>query len=486
MNTMVARALRKLRSVYASISPADYRYYEADAAEHLSEEGFTRWKVKAELALLEEMETRGIAPQGAAQALRRVVRRIHTAAVYDEEGRTKHDIRALVNVAKRLMSPLLGAMVHVPATSFNIIDSANAARYKSVVLHIIIPALEKLMLALAQLVEREAETLQIGRSHKQHGEPITFGFAMAWHLERLGDCLNHLRELAVGLPGSFSGAMGASNAATLFFDDPIEFEAAVLSRLGLRRAKISTQIGPPEQLMRVLNELQLVAGVLGNMGDDLRNLQATEVGEVFEPYSQSDQVGSSTMAHKRNPINAENIKSMWKILVGRTVTILLDQISEHQRDLTNSASARTTPEFFNYVLTMIRRMTKIINGLEVNRERMALNFDLLGDLIMSEPLQILLSWAGCEDAHEVVRRNCIVIKKNRVAVMQAAARGESCTIQTSLVALTLEDEELRPYTAKLTDRQLAQLRDPQQYTGIAAQRAHEISSLWLEALTPAA
>jgi adenylosuccinate lyase len=218
--------------------------------------------------------------------------------------------------------------------------------------------------------------------------------------------------------------------------------------MGVKAATYSTQIVPPEPLTRLLCELTMTAGILANLADDMRNLQRTEIGEVGEEF-EADQVGSSTMPQKQNPINFENTKSCWKIVMPRIVTVFLDQISEHQRDLTNSASSRTYGEMVAYVVSMAKRMTKAMKKLNVNEVNLQKNFEMQGDLIVAEPLYLLLARRGHPDAHEKVKQ------------LTLAARKENKT----LFELLSTDEELVPYLRQIEEKQQAILANPEAYLG---------------------
>src|SRR5262249_45260386 len=146
----------------------------------------------------------------------------------------------------------------------------------------------------------------------------------------------------------------------------------------------------------------ITAGILANLSDDMRNLQRTEIAEVGEEF-EARQVGSSTMPQKRNPINFENAKSCWKIVAPRIVTLFMDQISEHQRDLTNSASARTYGEVIAYVVATTKRLTRTMGKLTVDRANLEKNLNMQKGMIVAEPLYIILAALGHPDAHEKVR-----------------------------------------------------------------------------------
>ncbi|MFO7848953.1 MAG: lyase family protein, partial [Spirochaetia bacterium] len=168
-------------------------------------------------------------------------------------------------------------------------------------------------------------------------------------------------------------------------------------------ADYSNQVVEPEYLLRMLLELNTAFGIIANLADDLRNLQRTELSEVQELFD-SSQVGSSTMPQKRNPWNSEHVKSLWKTFAPRVMTFYMDQISEHQRDLTNSASQRFITDYIAGFTAAVNRMLRVVRTLRVDRERLQKNLEYTGDSILSEAAYVLLAREGVEDAHEVVRK----------------------------------------------------------------------------------
>ena len=162
--------------------------------------------------------------------------------------------------------------------------------------------------------------------------------------------------------------------------------------MGLKAADHSTQIVPAEYLLDYLHTAVSALGVLASAADDIRHLQRTEIAEVGEAFDER-QVGSSTMPHKRNPWNFEHVKSLWKTFMPRMATVYMDQLSEHQRDLTNSASGRFYGEIVFGLAAAARRMTRVCKRLVVDRERMRKNFELTRETVIAEPLYILLAAA---------------------------------------------------------------------------------------------
>jgi len=147
-------------------------------------------------------------------------------------------------------------------------------------------------------------------------------------------------------------------------------------------------------MLRLLLEANIAFGIIANLADDLRNLQRTEIGEVFEYFS-ATQVGSSTMPQKRNPWNSEHVKSLWKAFSPRIMSFYMDQISEHQRDLSNSASQRFIADYLTGLALAFNRMNSILKGLQADRENMLKNLLQGGGKVrggvMAEPAYILLA-----------------------------------------------------------------------------------------------
>jgi adenylosuccinate lyase len=460
------------RPIFQNISALDHRYSLSNPALFsalsaiLGEEASVTYSIRVEMALLRALLRRlppplsGLAVDARLDA---AAADITAEEVYTEEEKTRHNVRALVNVMKRHLPPEATPFVHLGATSVDILDTAAALRYRDAVVKVILPLLVDLEEALIRRVREEAETPQIGRTHGQHAVPLTFGFALAEYVARLGKSIVRLAETARGLRGKLAGAVGAYNATSLLVKDPRELEAEVLADLGLEASEHSTQLVEPEALLRLLLEANTAFGIMANLADDLRNLQRTEIGEVREDFAES-QVGSSTMPQKRNPWNSEHVKSLWKAFCPRVLTFFMDQISEHQRDLTNSASSRFVADYLAGFAAAADRMGSVVRSLAVDRRRMAENLARSGDLIFSEPVYVLVALAGDPEAHERIR----------TATLEAERSG------AHLTDVLKKD----PRLWEVLVRQLALTRgldaaaffsDPAHYRGIAPERAREIA-----------
>lgn len=455
------------REIFANLSPLDHRYYLSDPklgeelSKYLSEEALIRYELEVEVALVRVLARRGLCSDEARDQVEMAKERITPKDVYREEAKTRHNIRALVNCLRAEVDDEVKPYIHLAATSMDILDTANSLRYKDAAQKVIVPALKELEALLIQIARSQKTTLQIGRTHGQHAVPITFGFAMAEYVSRLGERIQLVEETAGNLRGKFAGAVGAYNASSLFFEDPEAFEREVLGELGLRPAGSSTQIVEPEFLLDHIHSLVSTFGVLANLADDFRHLQRTEIGEVGE-YFAKEQVGSSTMPHKRNPWNFEHVKSLWKEFTPRIITMYMDQISEHQRDLSNSASERFLVEIVAGLVLATKRLTKVLSKLAVDRERMLENFNQTSGMIIAEPLYILLATAGHPDAHECVRK----------LTLQAEQEGRPLT------ELVTAAKELEPYLAKLNSRQLQILAHPEKYLGASVRKVDNLCDYW--------
>ena len=454
-------------NLFDAISPVDFRYYGRNKKifdklqPYLSESAFIKYALRVEHALAKALAKNNVCSEKIAQDIEKACKQVTPEQVYAEEDKIKHNIRALANCVRNKVSEEAKPFVHFTATSYDIIATADALRYKDFANNVLVPEIVSLQSTLINLALREKETIQIGRTHGQHAEPITFGFAIAQYVSRLGNSILKIKKSANNLRGKMAGAVGAYNASSLFFKDPVDFEEQVLSELGIKPSPVSTQVVEPEFLTDVLNSVVSAFGVIANLADDMRHLQRSEIGEVGELFD-AKQVGSSTMPQKRNPINFENVKSMWKEFMPRVMTMYMDQISEHQRDLTNSASMRFIPEIFAGFFASVVRLNKVMSKLVVDKNNMLRNFDMNKEMIVAEPLYILLAANGHTDAHEYVREMTI----------------KSQLTKKSLIQLVKNDKSIQKYFKKFNSKQLEIINNPKKYNGIAAKKTEMICGYW--------
>ncbi|MFC1656915.1 lyase family protein [Patescibacteria group bacterium] len=394
---------------------------------------------------------------------------------------TKHDIRALVSIMKGIVGEKLAPWVHVPLTSYDVLDTARTLQLKRAYHEVLKPSLYEVVMCFVELIEQYADTLQIGRTHRQHALPITLGFWLATILDRISKNWVRLSRAVEALEGKISGAVGAHNAQIALGIDQLcrektgmSFETRVLAHLDLKPSEISTQILPPEPLADFLHACILMSGTLGQFGRDGRNLMSSEIGELFEPFG-ATQDGSSTMAHKRNPITFENLEGTW-IKVRNLHGLVLDTlISEFQRDLVGSSIIRDFPAipiYLQHQLGNLLKRDKTSNKpwllrLRVDEIACMKNFQLNSDVILAEPLYILLCKAGYQgDAHSLVNR-----------VLVPLAQDKTTTLVDALAEYASDKPNLRKIVEAIPSQELNLLCHPMNYIGDAKELALKIASL---------
>ncbi|MFA5135217.1 MAG: lyase family protein [Patescibacteria group bacterium] len=453
---------------FSQVSPFSFRYLNRELSGYTSEAAKIIYMACVEASIVMVMCDRGMCSERVMGEVLKACRELKAAEVYlfeyGKKGRvkgTKHDVRALIKSICNRISKLARPYVHAFATSYDIIDTANAARLRDVLYDVVIPGLITVEEHLIRLTLEYADVVQVGRTHLQHGSPLTFGCPTAWFATRLGRQIVRLQRDANELVGKFSGPVGTHAPAKLAVRDPLRFEKQVLSCMGLGAGDFSTQIVIPECAVEVYHRLVMIAGVLANLADDMRHLQMTEIAEIAEPAGLLEGA-SSIMPHKINPITWENIVSLFKEIIGRMVTRYLDLGSNLQRDLTNSASGRFAFEMVELLFTQVKGANRILPKVIVDPERMLYNLRLTGDQIISDPLNTLLRRFGHPDAHA------------KVTELSRGARSKLTTLFEEL----MKDSELRPFVEQLSRQHVSVLRHPEKYVGIGPSKARAVVRRW--------
>lgn len=445
-----------------SVDPLDGRYFDPEIASYLSEQSAIAYQAYVEAALVQTLADFGVCSQKIADEIEAASKLVTLDDVNNEEKVTKHNIKALVNCIKANASEEARPFVHFGATSNDIISTSISLQLRDATNELVIPRLKTLVKTLLVITKEYASTIQIGRTHGQHAVPITFGFAIAEYVSRIGESIDKLQALSDGLCGKFSGAVGSYNALSVFIDDPIKFEETILGHLNIPVARYSTQIAPPENTIRLMEELFIVSGIMANLSHDMRHLQRTEIGEVRERF-EAGQTGSSTMAHKRNPLNFENVISMSKQVAAQVVTANQNISSEHQRDLTDSASNRFYNMSFAIVASMTKRLNDVMAKIEVDNENMQRNLYLTKGAIAAEPLYLLLEKYGHTTAHEAAKEISHEALANGVSLYEAAKTNKA----------------IASYWVKFTEKERSLIENPEaNYSGLAAKKAMAIYDYW--------
>lgn len=452
-----------MQSIYSFLSPIDFRYLQSSKnkdkiEELLSEKARINSIIFIEKIFLECLAEQKIINKKILAKDLKKLEKITPEMVYLEEKRIKHDIRAIVNLIKKMVSSKTSRFVHLGLTSNDVIDSSVNYRLKRAVNELVLVEAKKLLKQLVLLSESHCSTIQVGRTHGQHAVPTTFGYYLSFFVERIGFCVKEIISSSNKLPAMLSGATGTSAGLKLYLENPEKIEKRFAKKLGLNYFPVSSQIALYEARLLLLHNFTMLFGVLANMADDFRHLQRTEIAEISELF-EKNQVGSSTMPHKMNPITFENIKSLWKAFFPKMNTFYLDQISEHQRDLTNSASQRFVFETVFALVYCLEKMNSCMKKLFADKKRMRKNFDSSKKTMIAEPFYILLSLQGEKNAYEITRQIALKAKKQG----------------TSILEIIKENKKI---FKKIQDKYFLLLENPEKYTGNAKKRCLQVCRKW--------
>jgi adenylosuccinate lyase len=354
--------------------------------------------LKVELAALDGWAEAGTVPADAVTRIRSAAVAPTPERVEEIERRTNHDVAAFVDaVAEGLGDD--GRWFHFGLTSSDVIDTALALQIRSAG-ELVRDGLDR---ALATVIDRAHEhrnTLTIGRTHGVHAEPTTFGLKLAgWAFELDRGRMRLARALEGVRVGKLSGAVGTYAAI-----DP-EVERIACERLGLEPDPVSTQVVSRDRHAELVATLALVAASLERFALEVRHLARTEVREVEEPFGRG-QKGSSAMPHKRNPITAERICGLARVLRGFVVPALENVALWHERDISHSSVERVVlPDAFLALDYMLDRFTWLVEGLVVHADRMLANLRASRGVFFSQRLLLALVESGLsrDEAYRLVQ-----------------------------------------------------------------------------------
>ena len=355
-----------------------------------------------ELAALDAWAELGVVPRAAAQAVRDEARPPAPERVAELEQRTGHDLAAFVDAVQADLGEE-GRWLHYGLTSSDVVDTGLALQVRDAGALL----LEGARGALAAVIARAEEhrtTLCIGRTHGVHAEPTTFGVKLAGWAFELDRGRERLRRALAGMRvGKLSGAVG-TYAAT----DP-EVERIACERLGLEAEPVSTQVVPRDRHAELLGALALVATSLERFALELRQLARTEVREVQEPFA-SAQKGSSAMPHKRNPVVAERICGLARVVRAAAQVGLENVPLWHERDISHSSAERVVlPDAFLALDYMLDRFAWLVEGLVVLPERMRANLETSHGLFFSQRVLLALVQFGLprDEAYRLVQEHAL-------------------------------------------------------------------------------
>ncbi len=442
-----------------AVHPIEERYGTAEMRAVWSEKNRFSCVVKAEVALARAEAHHGMIPAASAVEISEKAHNASLERAKEIEIEISHDMMAIVKAISEVTGES-GRWVHYGATSNDILDTATGLQLGQT-LDLID---QKLRGLLGVLLKRSAETKSlvcIGRTHGQHGVPTTYGLRFAIWASEVGRHIERLEQLRPRVVvGQMTGAVGTQAALG---PKGIEVQATMMEFLGMSSVDVSNQVISRDRYAEYFMFCAGVATTLDKIGIEIRSLQRTEIGEVEEAFGKN-QVGSSTMPHKRNPIKSEQVCGLARIIRSSVEPALQNNTLWDERDLTNSSCERVLfPEASILTDHCLRLMTVVLEGLVINRAGIRRNLSFLHGINMAESVMIELTKKGMsrQDSHERVR----------MASMQALAENRS------LADVLGADPEIVRYCSK---NDIAALLNPDTYIGTSARQVERV----IEKLTP--
>jgi adenylosuccinate lyase len=368
------------------------------------------WK-EVETLVVEAWVDQGIAPPEAVSAVR-AAPEVDAAVWKAREATTNHDVAAFVDVLAESVTTG-GEWVHYGLTSSDMLDTAQGFILKEASEHLS-QRVNDLLVVVKRRAREHRATVMIGRTHGIWAEPTTFGLKLAtWAFELDRD---RTRLQAAGRSvsvGKISGAVGT------YAHTPPAIEAYVCDRLGLEIEPASSQITHRDRHAEFLSTIALVGASLERFATEIRHLQRSEVGETRESFGKG-QKGSSAMPHKRNPIASENVTGLARLLRGYAVVGLENVVLWHERDISHSSAERVAlPDACQLLDFALVRMTKLIDNLVVDTERMLQNLESTRGLVFSQAVLLALIQEQAltrDEAYRIVQRNAMRAWDERLAL----------------------------------------------------------------------
>ena len=442
-----------------SVSPLDYRYGRPEAKEIWSREGRHSRQLDVERALVwAHCQLGRVSAEHYDMIADISDPGIVTADRVDEiEAETRHDIMALTKAMAEKAGEAAWC-IHLGATSNDIVDSAVALQIRDSI-RLQRQSLMTLLTTLCDLAERERDTVMLGRTHGQAAVPITFGLKIAVFVDEFRRHLIRLDELeSRAITGKFLGAVGTGAAQG---KNAKELQQLILEHLGLTVPVATTQVVGRDRYIEWVGWMANVAASVEKLLQEVRNLQRSEIAEVGEWFDVEKQVGSSTMAHKRNPITAENASGLARIVRSMIIPSYENALLWHERDLANSSSERFTLSHAMILLDdILAKSDKVMGKCVVDVERMLANIESQNGLVMAEKIMLALVDEGIhrDQAHEILRA------ASMVAVAENRHLREICG----------EDDAV---TNAFSPEELDELFDPSSHLGVSGEIVDEAINL---------
>jgi adenylosuccinate lyase len=386
------------------------------------EHKFATW-VDVELLVCEALAETGVIPERDLRAIRKGTAPA-PERVLEIEATTNHDVIAFLTAYRETIPDPDGSnpgrWVHHGLTSSDLLDTALAVTLVRAT-DLVLSNTDRLVDVLVTRAQQEWDTVCIGRTHGVHAEPTTFGHKLAHIAFAVDRGRTRLRAARAAVAtGSLSGAVGTYSNI-----DP-RVEQVVCERLGLAVEPVATQVVARDRHAELICALAVLTASVEQLALEVRHLQRTEVAEAFEPFG-AGQKGSSAMPHKRNPILCERICGLARILRGHTVAALENVALWHERDISHSSVERVIlPDSLTATHYQVHLAIRVVEGLEIDRERMRANLDATRGAVFSSRILLHLVEGGMprDDAYAVVQQAAMAASRNGTTVRdELAERG---------------------------------------------------------------
>ncbi len=431
------------------IHPVETRYRTKISELFTEEKKLNDWMLIESVLAKSHAKLRTI-PKEAAEEIDKARKKVKLARVKEIDREIHHDLMAMVKGLAEQCEGDAGKYIHLGATSYDIEDTAIALQLKEA-LRYIQNSLKDLLKELIRLMEEKKGLVCIGRTHGQHALPTTYGMRFAvWayeidrHLERISETLGRISY------GKMSGAVGTMAS---FGEKGIELQKIVMKELDLNPVMIANQVVQRDRHAEVILLTALIGQTLAKIAEENRILQRNEIAEMFEPFKK-EQVGSSTMPHKRNPHKSERICSLARVVKSNIIPALDNIILEDERDLTNSASERVIfAENFIFLDFMIKELIKNLQGLEFDEVKIEENLNLTKGACLAEKLMMELvnKGIGRQEGYKILRQAAIKARKRSEYLKDVLIENEKIKNNFSKEDI---DEILNPhkYIGKATEQ----------------------------------
>lgn len=469
----------ELDSVYAGIKelggflpPVASRYLERDVIGYVSSEAFHSYMLGVLRTYASVLGDLGEIPKEVADEIVEKVNRDNVPFSRADywEGQVRHDVRGVVRACQEVLSDRARSFIYPGLTSYDVINTAQSMGLQDFAHELMIPETMGLSRELIQRAREHKETVMVGRTHKQHAAATTAGRYFCNIIAGIIPPMFKYKRSAGNLRGKISGFVGNNAAKLMLFEaDPDEINRMFFERIGLEEDYAPSQVVHQHWYHDYFSRLVAILGGVAKFAEDLRNFQQTEVGEMFE-QKLSDQAGSSTGAHKRNPISSEQIAGgRWRQARAQLMAGMEDFVTDFERDLRDSSNKRAYIHLLaDNAYGTVKKAAGVARKMTVRAEKMAENLGMTRGLIVAEPLQNYVQrWVGLSggpfvDAYEHVKG----------LADRAAEEG------VNFIDLIREDPFITRALGDASDSQREMILCPEKYPGTSVRDVERLTEMW--------